>query len=231
MRRFLHTIGLGLAISLVAGLIYMFPGGMAWEEDTGLSVLFKLRGQRPAPDDVLIVALDNNTGRQLGLDRETQDLPRLTYARLINQLATAGAVVIAVDIFFRKARDTAQDEQLAAAIRHAGNVLLFGYLDQESIPTDDIGAAPVTNGNIHIERLQPPIKIFAEPAAGVAPFVLPKIPVRVSRFWTFHGANELAALPSAALIHYASGSVPELARLLASLDTDGDQLAASARTP
>lgn len=227
MRRFLATIGPGLAISLVVGLIYMFPGAMAWEEDTGLSVLFTLRGQRAAPDEVLIVALDDTTGRQLGLERETQDLPRRIYARLIDQLASAGAAVIAVDIFFRDARDTAQDAQLAAAIRDAGNVLLFGYLDQQSMPGGNIGAAPVDNGAIHIERFQPPITLFAEQAAAVAPFVLPKTPVRVSRFWTFHGANELAALPSAALIHYASGSVPELARLLTSLDSGGHKLATS----
>lgn len=229
MHRLFHTLGLGLLISMVGGLLYALPGGMAWEENTGLSTLFKLRGQRAAPNDVLIVAVDNNTGRQLGLNHETPDLPRTTYARLIEQLTAAGAVVIAFDIFFKKARDPDQDNRLAAAIRRAGNVILFGYIEQEALPTDSVGASRPAKGEIQIERLRPPISILADSAADVAPFVLPKIPVRISRFWTFHGANELPALPSAALKLYTADSISELDRLLTTLDSDDNRLAITKR--
>ena len=133
MRRHLQTLGIGLLVGLSGILFSALPVGFAWEEDAGLGVLFKLRGQRPAPSDVVIVAINDDTGPQLGLSNEIPDWPRSIFAQLIDTLAAKGAAVIVMDIDFKKAQEPDQDEQFAASIRRAGNVILFGYLDQEMV--------------------------------------------------------------------------------------------------
>jgi adenylate cyclase len=189
--RSLRSLGLGLLIGLLGVLICLHPATSGWEEGIGLGTLFKLRGARPAPSDVAIVSINGDTGAQLGLGEEIPEWPRSLHARLIDRLHEAGVAVIAFDIFFKKPRDSAQDAQLADAISRAGNVLLVAYLERQRM---------VTQGQtLHIERLMPPLKALDSAAAGVAPFVLPKVPVRVNRFWTFRGENELPSLPVLAL--------------------------------
>ena len=74
MYRHLRTLGIGLLLGLSGILIYALPVGSAWEEDTGLEMLFKLRGQRPAPSDVVVVAISDDTGPQLGFDNEDAEI-------------------------------------------------------------------------------------------------------------------------------------------------------------
>ncbi len=217
MRRHLQTLGIGLLVGMSGILFSALPVGFAWEEDAGLGVLFKLRGQRPAPSDVVIVAINDDTGPQLGLSNEIPDWPRSIFAQLIDTLAAKGAAVIVMDIDFKKAQEPDQDEQFAASIRRAGNVILFGYLDQEMVRLGNTESLILSTDSLQIEHLRKPVEVLASSAAAVAPFALPKIPVKVSRFWTFHGANELATLPTAALEHYASLSYPDLISLLSSL--------------
>jgi adenylate cyclase len=62
---------------------------------------------------------------------------------------------------------------------------------------------PAGSEILHIERLVPPLDILKQAALETAPFVLPKVPAKVSRFWTFSGVNAMISLPSAALRHFA----------------------------
>ena len=74
----------------------------------------------------------------------------------------------------------------------------------------------ITGGEtLQVERLMPPTPRLAAAATGVAPFVLPKVPVRVSRFWTFNGENALPSLPMQALQQLADPDGSRLRRLLA----------------
>ena len=220
--RLVQSLYLGLAIAVLGVFIYAFPVGQAWEEETGLSVLFRLRGQRPAPQEVVVVAIDGRSSRQLNLERDMRDWPRSLYARLTDRLAAAGAAVIVFDIYFRDPGAAEYDRQFASAIERAGNVLLFGYLEREFLDNKAGGKL------LEVERLRPPIDLFARPAADIAPFVLPKVPARVSRFWTFYGANELASLPVAALEQYAAPVWPVLSALVGEGDSrlPGNSIAA-----
>jgi adenylate cyclase len=193
-------------------LISLMPGTSNWEEDSGLGLLFKLRGQRPPPQDVVIVAINGQTGEQLGLGEEILEWPRSLHAGLIDRLVDAGATVIAFDIFFKKPRDREANIQMAHAMRRANNVLLVADLQQQQIVSGQ--------DRVQIERLIPPTDILAEVAIDLAPFVLPKVPVKVSRFWTFNGDNELMSLPTAALQRLADPSGMALRQLLVAAGHD-----------
>ncbi|PVV15246.1 MAG: hypothetical protein B6D82_04070 [gamma proteobacterium symbiont of Ctena orbiculata] len=205
----LRSAGLGVVIGLCGVVINFSPGSAAWEENIGLSLLFELRGHRPPPSQVVIVSINGETAEQLGLGEEIPHWPRSIHARLIDRLKEAEAAVIAFDIFFKKARPPGSNESMVRAIRGAGNVLLVAYLQQQRI----------LDGQTHvdIERLIPPTEQLAEAALGIAPFVLPKIPVRVSRFWTFTGENRLMSLPAAALQLAADPDGSRLQNLLLSI--------------
>ncbi|MDJ0806643.1 MAG: adenylate/guanylate cyclase domain-containing protein [Gammaproteobacteria bacterium] len=214
MRRTFQALLIGLLIGFCGIGVYALPFGFAWEEDLGLGMLFKLRGERQAPDGVAIVSINDRTGPRLRVSNEITDWPRSLLARLIDNLSAAGAAVIVLDIHFKKPQAAEQDARLAKAFRNAGNVILFGYLDQEMVRLDDDQASVTSRQGLQIERLRRPIEPLAGAAAAVAPFVLPKVPAKVSRFWTFHGANELATLPVVALELSARRAIPDLLRLI-----------------
>ena len=224
MRHHIHTLGLGLLIGALGVLGYTLPIGSAWEEDSGLSMLFALRGAKSAPDGVVVVAISDDSGPQLGFDPAVPAWPRSVHAQLINLLSTAGAKIIVFDIDFKKEQSRDEDERLAAAMRDAGNVILFGYLERDRVKWDK--STPLTDAldALEIEYLRPPAALFADSAVTVAPFILPKIPVKVSRVWTFHGANQLATLPAAALEVFATDTFPDLLRLFALLPRQGATL-------
>ncbi len=207
IKRRLGSLGFGLSIGLLGLLIGLLPPTAGWEEGVGLGLLFKLRGQRPASDSVAIVSINGDTAAQLGLGEEIPQWPRSLHAQLIDRLRQAGVAAIAFDIFFKKPRDAPQDEAFATAIDRAGNVLLVGYLERERMQAG--------SETLQVERLLPPTPRLAEAAAGVAPFVLPKVPVRVSRFWTFNGENALPSLPMQVLLRLADPDGSRLRSLLA----------------
>ncbi len=187
------TLVLGLLVGLLGVTINLLPGSRTWEEQVGLDLLFNLRGQRPPPRDVEIVSINGKTSSQLGLGEEIPEWPRSLHARLIEGLSTGGATLIVYDVFFKKAREHDTDTDMARAMRNAGNVLLVAYLQQQQL---NDGAR-----THHLEQLIPPTPLIADAALGIAPFVLPKIPIRVSRFWTFSGAQQQISLPALTLHH------------------------------
>jgi len=222
MRNAMTGLGLGLTIGLLGVLLASLPAASGWEEEIGLDLLFRLRGAQTPPPEVVLVALDGDSGRRLGLSDELTRWPRSVYVRLLERLRSAGATVIVFDIYFKRSRDPVQDRRLASAMRRAGNVILVGYLEREVLELGEAGP-----GGVEIERLRPPVQALAEAAAAVAPFVLPKVPVKVSRFWTFHGANELASLPAAALEHWTAADRERLYDLMQrTLARDADRLPA-----
>ena len=67
----------------------------------------------------------------------------------------------------------------------------------------------------HVERLTSPLPALAEAAAGLAPFPLPKVPVQVSRYWTFKaGAGNAPSLPVVAFHVFARDAHGPLVELL-----------------
>ncbi|GJD53459.1 hypothetical protein OPKNFCMD_6234 [Methylobacterium crusticola] len=106
-----------------------------------LDLRFALAGPRPAPAEVVIVALDDATLAEAG----TYPLPRATLARLVRTLSGAGARGIGLDILFLERGPEAGDRDLAAALREAGAVIagaaLFARAGDGSEPAAEVPRA------------------------------------------------------------------------------------------
>lgn len=189
---------LGLAAGLVGAGLWVTPFGAWLEEELGLSWLFQLRGARPAPAEVAVVSIERDSSDWLGVPNRPERWPRVLHARLIDRLAAAGVSTIAFDIHFGRDREPEGDAALAAAMAAAGNVVLFEYVHKEVRPLP--GADGGVQGTVTVEQAVPPIPLLAEAAAGLAPFALPKVPVRVSQIWLFKPeSGDAPTLPAVAL--------------------------------
>jgi adenylate cyclase len=196
------------------GLMAFAPSSVQrLEEALDLAVLFKLRGPRSAPPEVVIVNIDPASARQLNLPVNPSQWPRDLHARLIETLTRKGARTITFDVVFRHPRDAAGDDKLARAVARARNVVLCGYLEEE-IHTAT-GSRLLRESEIYIERLIPPIAPLSQTAAGVAPFPLPKQPVRLNQFWAFKtSAGEMPSLPVMTFQVYAAEAYGDLYRIM-----------------
>lgn len=84
--------------------------------------LFKAANLNPGADpakDIVIIGIDDKSLDELG---QFSSWPRSYHAQLVDVLAEAGARVIVFDILFSE--PSPDDEELAASIRNAGNVIL-----------------------------------------------------------------------------------------------------------
>jgi adenylate cyclase len=192
------AITLGLIIGVAGLLISLIPFWSDIEENVGLDLLFRLRGERKAPTDVVIVSIDKASADSLNLPDDPSKWSRSLYARLIDNLVKEGAAVIAFDMLFHYDRSLKEDTTFAEAIRKAQNVVLCECLKSDKVALPQEGGS--LEENMNIERLVPPIPSLAQSAAALAPFPLPKVPVRVNRYWTFKtSAGDSPTLPVVAL--------------------------------
>jgi adenylate cyclase len=100
MSRCSKAICAGLGTGLIGIVISVTFFGMALEENFGLHLLFKLRGARKAPPDVVVVATESASENKLKLPTHLTKWPRALHARLIDNLAAKNAAVIVFDIFY-----------------------------------------------------------------------------------------------------------------------------------
>jgi len=147
------------------------------ERGPGLQALYALRGTSPPPDDVVIVGMDSASAQALGLAERPDAWPRRLHAQLVAGLAASGARVIGFDLLFAQPRDPQADAALAAAIRHAGNVVLAETVRRDFVRTADGQVVAST------EERVPPLPMFADVAVATAPFVLAKTPDGIIEFW------------------------------------------------
>jgi len=129
-----QALALGVLISLLAALASVLPVTWNWQETVDLELLFRARGTRPAPDDVVLVPIDGRAARRLFLPSAPQDFerctdvqldapragyrnpdppelltrwPRCLHARALDALAAAEPEVVVMDISFRPRNDPA----------------------------------------------------------------------------------------------------------------------------
>ncbi|MBF0467303.1 MAG: adenylate/guanylate cyclase domain-containing protein [Desulfamplus sp.] len=93
----------------------------AWRD-----LLYTLRSSHNNVDDVIIVAIDEPSFRQIRL---RWPWPRSLHAKIVDKLSNAGASAIAFDIIFpEKSNDPSEDILFSEAVMKAGNVVLASNL-------------------------------------------------------------------------------------------------------
>ena len=201
-------------ITGICGLIISFLSVIhELEVNLGLDLLFILRGAERAPPEVVVVSLDKLSAEKLNVPFKPEKWPRLLHAQVIENLQREGAGVIAFDLFFNEARSRDDDMLLANAISKAGNVVLVEALIREKIETAINGEVP--SGALNVERLLPPLAPLLQSSAAAAPFPLPKVPVKVSQYWTFKTtAGDTPTLPVTVFQVFTLEAYGDFVRLL-----------------
>ena len=143
VRQWAGLLACVLGATALAGAFDVF-----WRAD--LAIYDAALPLRPAPDDVVIVAVDDASIAELG----RWPWPRTTHARLMDQLTQAGARAVALDILFTEpsTQAPAEDAEFAAAIARG--------------PPTVLPLAVEMPGAGRPLRVLPPIASLAQVAAG-----------------------------------------------------------------
>lgn len=203
-------------VGLIGVLTYLSPWGLILEEKFGLAALFQSRGTIPAPDEVVVIAIDQPSATQLDLPLTPRLWPRELHAQLIDRLVQAGARMIVFDLIFDMPSLPEQDEKFAQAIKNAGNVVLVERLVYRA--RDWSRKESPVQSDIEQEGPAPLWHLFAEAAMAQAPFPLPKTE-RVNDYWTFKAsAGDMPTTPVLILHILAQPYYADLWQLLNSVD-------------
>ena len=152
------------------------PWGVRLEQQIGLEFLFKWRGARPAPSNLVVLAITRESGEALGISDKLYEWSRSIHADAVERLHALGARLVLFDIFFEEAHDKKGDAAFARAMQTAGNVVLFARTERQWIELGEGARADQ-------QSLMPPLPLFANAALATAPLILPKVPARVDRFF------------------------------------------------
>jgi len=196
--RVLKAVLLGVAIGVAGVAASILPVVIDLEEEVGLSLLFRLRGVSKPPPDVAIVSVDRRSSTALGLPNDLRKWPRTLHARLTDALARQGAAVIVFDMYFEEPRDPSEDRAMAEAFAKAGNVVVCERLHAEWVSRPRKGGGGGDELRVLSEMSSLP---GVAQSAALAPFPLPKVPLKVSKAWTFvsTAGGETPTLPVAAI--------------------------------
>jgi adenylate cyclase len=208
------AILLGVLVGVFGLIASPFRFVLGIEENTGLGLLFKLRGSRQPPSDVVVISIDRESSEHLNLPDNPDKWPRSLHARLTDTLAREGAMVVSYDVHFIEPRVPRDDVLFARAMKKAGNVVLTEPLKEKEVPVAAGGGVAAETSH-NIVRVVPPIELFANSAAATAPFTLPRIPFKVNRYFTFDpGAGDSPAMPVVMLQLFGMDAYEEFVRLL-----------------
>ena len=217
--RLLKGILIGFLTGIVGLIASILPAGYRLEENAGLDLMFRLRGERQPPPDVVVVSIDRESSENLNLPDNPDKWPRSLHARLTENLVREGAKVIAFDLHFIEPRSAGDDNLFSEAIQRARNCVLCEPLKAKEIPLSNRGGSPA---DVHsIVKIVKPIALFADPAAATAPFVLPRIPFKVNQYWTFQtGAGDSPTLPVVVFQIFSQSVYGDFIRLMEKVSPD-----------
>jgi adenylate cyclase len=217
MSRFSKALILGIVTGILGFAFCFISFGHKIEQRITLDILFKMRGQQKPPSDVVVVSLDKLSADYLNLPNNPQKWPHRFYARIIENLIQEGAGVIAFDIFFGESHSKEDDILFSRAMSRAHNVVLVSTIKTDKVMLEDRRGLPA--GDMNIEKLVSPIQILSQSSMAVAPFPLPKVPVKVSQYWTFKpSAGDTPTLPVVVFQAYALDVYDDFYRLLSKFD-------------
>jgi adenylate cyclase len=211
---------LGLLTGILGVVISVIPFGFSLEENVGLHILFELRGTRHAPPDAIVVNVDKVSADNLNLPDDLRKWPRSLNGRLVENLTRKGAAVIAFDISFLEPTSPREDNAFADAVEKARNVVLCKCLKREKIPLT-VNGGRTSSAGLNIVSLMPPIPPLSKSALALAPFPLPRVPVRVNQYWTFKTvAGNTPTLPVVVFQIFTMQAYEEFIRLLEMVSPD-----------
>jgi PAS domain S-box-containing protein len=134
-------IVIGIVTVLLMGYIGFFMGMSNYCYD----LFFRLRGPVQPGENIVLVAVDENTLNRLG----RWPLPRGHYARLLDQLGQAK--MVGLDILM--VEPSADDALLARAIGGHGRVVFPVYITKQTqIVRSVVKFSPLASGHIHLEQ-------------------------------------------------------------------------------
>ena len=125
-----------------------------------LDLRISLSGQKPPPDNVVIVAIDDETINAIG----PYPLPREIFAQLVDQIRDAGARALAVDILFFGTSDDTADTMLADSLARLPSVVAGAARMREDV-------APASGVPIVQTMLSPAPVIAAATSTGLVNIV------------------------------------------------------------
>ena len=99
MRRLLKVTAAGLVVGILGVIISITPFGKELEENAGLHLLFKIRGVRRVPPDVVVITLDKASANHFNLPTAPRKWPRSLHAGLIHKLIEKKPAVIAFKFY------------------------------------------------------------------------------------------------------------------------------------
>jgi adenylate cyclase len=108
-------LGVGLVAAGLGVVAYATDALREPELDT-VDARFAIRGSEPAPDDIVVVGVDDVTFGQLD---ERWPFPRSFHAKVVDELRRDGASVIAYDVQFTEQTNPRDDNALITAVARA----------------------------------------------------------------------------------------------------------------
>ncbi len=154
----------GGLLALIPGLLGLvlvrWPVTSGLERTYGLDLLFKLRGKRIAPSEICVVAIDDASYIERGLD-PLRPGPRDLHGELVTLLAERSARAVAFDVLFEGPGEPEKDLAFELGLFDAGIVVLGATVER------------VTDPRFRQARLIEPHPPFADAAAAVAEVELP----------------------------------------------------------
>lgn len=221
MRHWLNGVGIGAFAGIFGALLIISPLGEMFERSVGLGWLFRIRGPIDPPSEVAVIGINSTTGSDLGLPSVPVQWPRTIHGELVAELARRNVSLIVFDIHFAEAKNPQEDRAFAAAIDHAGRVVLLEKLIARNQPLLD--AKGRTRGSLWVESVAPPLEIFSAGSVGLGPFPLPKLGASIYEFWTFKSSTGgTPTLPAVALQLHAAKQLPDWRQALADLGIFGE---------
>ena len=168
-----RSVGLALVIGV---LTYWLAGGVLSRlELFARDVMFQIRGPLDTPQTVALVAIDDASFTQNGLQ---WPWPRDYLAKIIDNISAGHPKVIAMDILFYEATTADKDQALADAISRAGNVVLVNDISTE------------VRSGVTIRQLNRPIPVIDQAVAALGLTNFPRDPDgEVRRLLAFQSHN------------------------------------------
>jgi len=147
----LFSVTISLSVVLVAILISLSPIGSAIDRFY-LDSLFAFRGADDSPQDIIIVAIDEDSFAEIN---QQWPWPRSLHSKLLDSLYSAGAGAVAMDIIFSEPSTVTQDAIFSRSINKYPNTILATDINEVDVQgyTREILVKPANSLDVSDKQL------------------------------------------------------------------------------